>query len=279
MKENVHVFVSLVKDFIRIYGEKKKEKDLLDFSDLEHFALKILLDENGEPTDVAKEYASHFDEIMIDEYQDSNFVQELLLSSISKRSEGTENVFMVGDAKQSIYRFRMARPEIFTDKYDSYSTTGGDRRRVDLFKNFRSRKEVLYSINYIFEHIMKKNLGGIEYNNEAALHPGLEFSAGQDEAYYNTQIMLFDKKQLDKDVMSSHEFEARMIAMKIKNMVLSDNPFMVTDKSSGKLRACRFSDIAILTRSNAALASECVKIFGKNGYSTFCSLKEWIFYN
>lgn len=277
MKENAHVFVSLVKDFIRIYGAKKKEKDLLDFSDLEHFVLKILLDENGEPTDVAKEYASHFDEIMIDEYQDSNFVQELLLSSISKRSDGAENVFMVGDAKQSIYRFRMARPEIFTDKYDSYSTTDGDRRRVDLFKNFRSRKEVLYSINYIFEHIMKKSLGGIEYNNEASLHPGLEFSAGQDEAYYNTQIMLFEKKQLDKDIMSSHEFEARMIAMQIKNMVLSDNPFMVTDKSSGKLRECRFSDIAILTRSNAALASECVKIFKKMDIPLFVPSKNGYF--
>ncbi len=262
MKDNVHMLVTLVKDFIHLYGEKKREKNLLDFNDLEHFALNILVNSEGNPSEIAKEYAAYFDEIMIDEYQDSNYVQEMLLSSISKRSEGKENVFMVGDAKQSIYRFRMARPEIFTNKYDTYSLDNGDKRRVDLYKNFRSRSEVLNSINYIFSHIMKKTLGGIEYDNSAALYAGAKFSLPDKENEYDTEIMLYDKNCLSKeDEISPYEFEARLIALKIKQMVLSENPYMVTDKNSGLLRHCKFRDIAILVRSNTELASACMKVF------------------
>lgn len=278
MRGNVHTLVELVKDFIRLYGEKKKEKDLLDFSDLEHFALKVLVDENGNPTEAAKEYADYFEEIMIDEYQDSNYVQELLLSSISKRSKSEENVFMVGDAKQSIYRFRMARPEIFTDKYDTYSTSEGDKRRVDLFKNFRSRKEVLYSVNYIFSHIMKKTLGGIEYDSAAALYPGAQFPEPDIEGTCNTEIMLYDKASIEEeDNMDAHEFEARMIGLRIRQMVLSEKPYMVADKETKLLRPCRFSDIAILVRSNTALAAACSKVFEKMGIPLHVPSKEGYF--
>ena len=123
--------------YIRV---SKNEKNIVDFSDVEHFALKILLDENAQPTEIAKKYQEKFEEIAIDEYQDSNLVQEYILTSISRGN----NIFMVGDVKQSIYKFRQARPDLFLGKYKAYKTKGNkseqDDLKIQLFKNFRSRK-------------------------------------------------------------------------------------------------------------------------------------------
>ena len=161
--------------------EKKREKNLLDFEDMEHLALQILLkeEENGQmvPSDTALEYREQFVEILIDEYQDSNLVQEFLLQSISGEDDGRFNRFMVGDVKQSIYKFRLARPELFLEKFATYQKEDGSCVRVDLKQNFRSRHEVTDCVNDLFLQLMHRELGGVEYDADAALYPAAR-SAG-----------------------------------------------------------------------------------------------------
>lgn len=154
--------------FKAAFAEKKREKNVLDFSDMEHFALEILMkkeDEDLIPSTAAKELSARYEEVMVDEYQDSNLVQEMITNLVSGWADGRKNIFMVGDVKQSIYRFRLARPELFMEKYHSYSLEDAKEQRVDLYKNFRSRREVLSSVNYIFRQIMGKDLGGITYDD------------------------------------------------------------------------------------------------------------------
>lgn len=142
---------------------------------MEHFALEILVKkEDGEIryTQAADEFSDRFEEILIDEYQDSNLVQETLLQSVSQLRFGRHNLFMVGDVKQSIYRFRLARPELFMEKYETYSLEESVCQRIDLHKNFRSRAGVLKGVNQIFYRIMGKDLGAVEYDADAALYPG-----------------------------------------------------------------------------------------------------------
>ena len=167
----------LTEAFSKRLAQRKAEKNMLDFSDLEHLALQILVErKDGEnhPSAAAREYAEQFEEIMIDEYQDSNLVQELILGSVSGGGCGAHNLFMVGDVKQSIYRFRLARPELFLEKYHAYPQLE-TAQRIDLHKNFRSRHEVLNSVNYIFRQIMTENPGGIVYDEDAALYAGAKF--------------------------------------------------------------------------------------------------------
>ena len=163
-------------EFSDKYQENKKDKNIIDFNDIEHYALKILVkkDEEGKyiPTDIALNYKEKFAEIAIDEYQDSNLVQEYILTTISNGN----NIFMVGDVKQSIYKFRQARPELFLEKYDKYilaqdeESTCSEDTKIQLFKNFRSRKNVLDFTNIIFENIMSKKLGDIDYNEKEYLN-------------------------------------------------------------------------------------------------------------
>jgi ATP-dependent helicase/nuclease subunit A len=174
----MQVLFDLTLDFMREFSKKKEEKNLIDFNDLEHFALKILVKDSA-PTQAALELGEQFEEILIDEYQDSNMVQETILRSISREDMGRPNRFMVGDVKQSIYKFRLAMPEIFMEKYGKYSSadTVQDGRanlyqRIDLDKNFRSRKPVLDYVNKIFEQLMQKSVGGIVYDGAAALKYG-----------------------------------------------------------------------------------------------------------
>lgn len=167
----------LTEAFSKRLAQRKAEKNMLDFSDLEHLALQILVErKDGEnhPSAAAREYAGQFEEIMIDEYQDSNLVQELILGSVSGGGCGAHNLFMVGDVKQSIYRFRLARPELFLEKYHMYPQLE-TAQRIDLHKNFRSRYEVLNSVNYIFRQIMTENPGGIVYDEDVALYAGAKF--------------------------------------------------------------------------------------------------------
>lgn len=167
----------LTEAFSKRLAQRKAEKNMLDFSDLEHLALQILVErKDGEnhPSAAAREYAGQFEEIMIDEYQDSNLVQELILGSVSGGGCGAHNLFMVGDVKQSIYRFRLARPELFLEKYHAYPQLE-TAQRIDLHKNFRSRYEVLNSVNYIFRQIMTENPGGIVYDEDATLYAGAKF--------------------------------------------------------------------------------------------------------
>lgn len=268
-----------------LYKEKldarKRRDNMIDFHDMEHFALHILLtkDENGnvQPTEAAKEYRQYFHEILIDEYQDSNLVQELLLKSISGEEEGRFNRFMVGDVKQSIYKFRLARPELFMEKYNCYSKDDSDSQRIDLHKNFRSRPQVLDSVNALFYRIMGRELGGVEYDEEAALYAGAAFpevrtadEPGADEpeedkpeedeqrcgeekacSPYDTEYIIIGK---DEDSsLSSRQQEAAVIAGKIRELY---RELKVTDKDTGKLRPVKYSDIVILLRTTAGWAEE-----------------------
>ncbi|MER2142137.1 MAG: UvrD-helicase domain-containing protein, partial [Priestia megaterium] len=159
------------------YGERytaaKNEKGLVDFSDLEHYALDILSeqDENGSliPSDIAKEYKARFKEVLVDEYQDTNLLQETILQFVKSGDENKGNMFMVGDVKQSIYRFRLAEPMLFLGKYLAFNDLPIDSGiKIDLNANFRSRKEVLHATNYIFSQIMGEQVGEIEYDEAAS---------------------------------------------------------------------------------------------------------------
>lgn len=178
MYETLSNLKSLTNEFEARFLEKKREKNIIDFHDIEHFALKILIQKNEEgeyvPTEVANKIKEKFSEIAIDEYQDSNLVQEYILNSISNGN----NVFMVGDVKQSIYRFRQARPELFLEKYENYTLENEEEtkgKKIQLFKNFRSRENVLNITNSIFEQIMSKELGDIDYNEEEYLNLGADY--------------------------------------------------------------------------------------------------------
>lgn len=263
----VATLVELVLQFKKALDQAKREENIIDFHDMEHFALKILLNRNPDgtcmATPAALEYRQFFHEILIDEYQDSNLVQELLLAGISGEEDGLFNRFMVGDVKQSIYKFRLARPELFIEKYNCYTKTDSDRQRIDLHKNFRSRPEVIDSVNRIFTRIMGKNLGGVEYDEEAQLYPGAEFPEyGRNE----TETILIGKDPESR--LSVREQEAVAIADKIRELV---RDFQVTDHSTGQLRPVRYSDIVILLRTASGWAEEFKGIFEKKGIPAYIS--------
>ena len=196
--------LDLVEQFDRLYGEKKRDRNVLDFNDLEHMALEILWevsdgeDQSRRPSAVADELSRQYEEILVDEYQDSNSVQEMLVAGISRERFGAPNVFMVGDVKQSIYRFRLARPELFMEKYESYGPAA-PYRKIELHQNFRSRPSVLDSVNQVFFQIMTRALGGIRYTEETALHAGAAFQEipedMEGERPGRTELLLLDVRE------------------------------------------------------------------------------------
>lgn len=243
-----------VKELIRLSLEfydameaVKTRKRVFDFYDIEHFALRILVDEQTlEPTETAREFSKHFEEIMIDEYQDSNQVQEDILTAISREHQGVGNMFMVGDVKQSIYRFRMARPELFMEKYNTYTSDDSAHQRIDLHKNFRSRNEVLDFTNDIFYKIMAADLGNVQYDDDAALYPGASYP----KETMRPELLLVDYKDedLSEIIEDKVQIEALLIANRIRSLMENG---MVTDKKTGQLRAVQYRDIVILSRSVA----------------------------
>lgn len=255
--------VRLTKQFADEFAAAKRRKNLVDFHDVEHFALQILVDEETEKAKkTAEEFRDTFEEIMIDEYQDSNEVQETLLRSISREERGENNIFMVGDVKQSIYRFRLARPELFMKKYDSYSLEESTTQRIDLHKNFRSREEVLTCTNDIFYKIMVRSLGNVEYDAEAALYPGASYPVSAD---FTPEILLADSNDElleDTELTDKKTLEAKIVAEEIKHLMKTQP---VTDKAAGTLRAARYSDIVILLRSLSGWADSLVEVLNGNG--------------
>lgn len=255
--------VRLTKQFADEFAAAKRRKNLVDFHDVEHFALQILVDEETEKAKkTAEEFRDTFEEIMIDEYQDSNEVQETLLRSISREERGENNIFMVGDVKQSIYRFRLARPELFMKKYDSYSLEESTTQRIDLHKNFRSREEVLTCTNDIFYKIMARSLGNVEYDEEAALYPGASYPVSAD---FIPEILLADSNDElleDTELTDKKTLEAKIVAEEIKHLMKTQP---VTDKAAGTLRAARYSDIVILLRSLSGWADSLVEVLNENG--------------
>ncbi|MCM1126317.1 MAG: UvrD-helicase domain-containing protein [Lachnospiraceae bacterium] len=303
--------LSLVLLYKMRLDERKRRDNIIDFHDMEHFALQILLERTQEggfaASQAAREYRQHFKEILIDEYQDSNLVQELILKSISGEEEEQYNRFMVGDVKQSIYRFRLARPELFMEKYGCYSIDDGPCQRVDLHKNFRSRHQVLSSVNAVFSQIMGKGLGGVEYDEEAALYPGAEFPEAGDSGEEAVDAGMQDEGALEKETLDAEfrgagAFEGGLtesaegkgedpyrteylIVGKDESSSLSVREqeaaavaqkirklygtLQVTDRESGKLRPVRYRDMAILLRTTSGWADEFKQILEKEGIPVY----------
>ncbi len=272
MRQPVEVLINLCIDFSSEFAKQKSEKNIVDFNDLEHFALKILVEKKeGEiiPTSAADELCEYYAEIMIDEYQDSNLVQETVLTSICKERFGKPNLFMVGDVKQSIYRFRLARPEIFMEKYDTYDLEDSKHQRIDLHKNFRSRPVVLDSINFIFKQIMTRKLGNILYDGQAALYPGADFGTQTEGVSADTEVILVSVKPSEKnqeeeikhekikgalrDAMeeeyTAKEIEARTIAKRMKELADPVNGLLIFDKKEKNYRRACYGDMVILLRT------------------------------
>ena len=279
---NVEELLLLVLAYKELLDQRKRRDNMIDFHDMEHFALDILLSrqEDGSvlPSTAAREYRAHFKEILIDEYQDSNLVQELLLKSISGEEDENYNRFMVGDVKQSIYKFRLARPELFIEKYIGYTKEASNRQRIDLHRNFRSRPQVIDSVNSVFSRMMRPELGGVDYDEEAALYQGAVFpkseTGTEDSAAdpYRTEYLVIGKDEESR--LTTRGQEAAAIAHKIRELYAS---LKVTDKETGKLRPVRYSDIVILLRTTAGWAEEFKAVLEQEGIPAYVSSRTGYF--
>ncbi len=269
MYEVLKLLQAIILKFNENYKKAKLERNIIDFNDIEHLALKILIkDEDGKyvPSEIAKKYQDKFEEIAIDEYQDSNMVQEYILTSISKGN----NIFMVGDVKQSIYKFRQAMPELFLNKYKTYKLkkekTEADDLKIQLFKNFRSRKNILDTTNIIFQEIMSKDLGDVDYNEDEYLNLGANYEEPQLENIDfagKTEINIINLEDTTKDSQEDEEdngkteriensiLEARYVAQKINELINSN--YYVLDKKEG-YRKVTYKDIVVLLRSTTELS-------------------------
>ena len=270
---------NIILEFGQKFEKRKKDKNIVDFSDVEHFALKILLNEDGTPSEIAKKYQEKYEEIAIDEYQDSNLVQEYILTSISRGN----NIFMVGDVKQSIYKFRQARPDLFLEKYKTYQTKGHngkeDDLKIQLFKNFRSRKEVLDFSNQIFANIMSEELGELNYTEEEYLNLGANYEDTKQDLKAEIDILLTDDAVEEEDYTAEQkasatstfsykgdseyeeesdseeeierveniELEAKFVANRIKQLI--EKNFQVYDAKKQEKRDIKYKDIVVLLRS------------------------------
>ena len=262
-KPFVQELVRLTVAFGQAFEAKKQSQGVIDFGDMEQYALRILRKE-----EIAEEYRNKYEEIMIDEYQDSNLIQETLLTQISRVNRGKYNVFMVGDVKQSIYRFRLSRPELFMEKYETYGIEAdGPKRRIDLHKNFRSRREVLDAVNYLFYQIMTKALGRVEYDEQAALYVGARF---EEKPGFDTEVLLIE----EGDSLESKELEARAVAARIKALKAG---MVIFDKESGTCRSVASRDIVILLRSLKGWTDIFSNVLNVAGIPTFCGQKEGYF--
>ena len=271
----------LTLDFIERFKIKKRERNLLDFNDLEHLCLKILIkyDDEGNisPSSVSEGFREYFDEVLVDEYQDSNNVQEAIIDLVSRKSLENPNVFMVGDVKQSIYRFRQAKPELFLDKYNKYPLEEGSlNRKIQLYKNFRSREEVISGVNYIFKEVMSENVGELEYTDEEALNLGASYKENKEEDVIIAgpielhildkagskdnleedkieEVNLGDEETEEEEDVDAISLEARIVARRIKELLNPDvktgKIFKVLDKETGEYRPLKYKDIVILLRA------------------------------
>ncbi len=293
----------LVMSFEQKYSAKKREKGILDFNDLEHFCLDILTetDRHGNitPSASALSYRERFEEILVDEYQDSNLVQEVIINTIS--GGGTKpGVFVVGDVKQSIYRFRQARPELFMSKYNSYpSETGMPDRKILLYKNFRSREEIINAVNLVFGLIMSKRVGELDYTlgealNPGAVYPGLEEcndgAGGRVELHiidradkgdsYTVDREEYRKDTAQDDPVTAESFEepgavqseALLIANRINGLVnppAGQNGFRVYDRQTGAYRDVEYRDIVVLLRATRNWAQVFMEEFNLAGIPVY----------
>lgn len=296
---SINVLIEVVERFYLEMKRVKREKNIIDFNDMEHLALDILVKkEDGvlHYTDVADRLSEYYHEILIDEYQDSNLLQEQILSSISRgrKNEDENNMFMVGDVKQSIYKFRLARPDLFIGKYNTYTDEDSKNQKIELRMNFRSRDHVLKSINDVFFQVMKAYFGGIEYNEHVMLNTGLKFEepdpqdcdriANSTDIYViqtesdESENSVFHKKadytgndSVDEDAaeQSDRELEASFIADKIHDLTSPEHGMKVFDKKLGEYRLLELRDIVILTRTVSGWADTFVNVLMSKGIPAF----------
>lgn len=302
--EAIEVLLDLAEDFDRRFQEKKRDRNLVDFNDLEHQALKVLIRrEEGRIvyTEAADELSSQFEEVLVDEYQDSNLVQEALLQAVSRERFGQYNVFMVGDVKQSIYKFRLARPELFLEKYNTYEpyeAGEGKTKKIELHQNFRSREQVLSGVNDVFFRIMTENLGNIRYTEDAALHPGAVFqpvpSVQEEEEASDSpafrmsaglpRLLVTDTGQGALDQMeeeaadyTAREIEGKMIAAEIRAMTDPEKGMAVWDKKSGKYRTAQYRDMVILLRSTTGWTETFLSVLLNEGIPAYAESRTGYF--
>ena len=295
VREPIEMLIELTIQFMEQFGTAKREKNILDFTDMEHFALQILMTKEGEEihmSQAARELSAKYDEVLVDEYQDSNFVQELLTTAVSGWINQKKNIFMVGDVKQSIYRFRLARPELFMEKYKSYSTEEAKEQRIDLHKNFRSRAQVLESVNFIFRQIMGEDLGGVAYDKDAALYPGASFPEGESEEFVKTEVLLIEKdgeeladvqesadagaqgSQMELENQNAQELEALAIAQRIQEIVGKEQ---IVDKETREYRPVEYGDIVILLRTAYGWAETFREVLASQGIPVYCTSRTGYF--
>ena len=295
VREPIEMLIELTIQFMEQFGMAKREKNILDFTDMEHFALQILMTKEGEEihmSQAARELSAKYDEVLVDEYQDSNFVQELLTTAVSGWINQKKNIFMVGDVKQSIYRFRLARPELFMEKYKSYSTEEAKEQRIDLHKNFRSRAQVLESVNFIFRQIMGEDLGGVAYDKDAALYPGASFPEGESEEFVKTEVLLIEKdgeeladvqesadagaqgSQMELENQNAQELEALAIAQRIQEIVGKEQ---IVDKETREYRPVEYGDIVILLRTAYGWAETFREVLASQGIPVYCTSRTGYF--
>lgn len=259
----------LVKEFDLLYRNKKNEKSLIDFSDIEHYALTILSHEEA-----ASEYREKFQHIFIDEYQDSNIVQETLIGMIKRAN----NLFMVGDVKQSIYKFRLAEPEIFISKYENFKLEQNQNdKKLDLNRNFRSKGNVIHAVNDIFSRIMRKDVSGLEYDDAAALYQGVSYQGDLD---YPVELHIADDMQVeDGDVedeiaemkkIEVEAFAAARIIKEAKGTPIYDGKMEVT-------RSLTNRDIVILLRGARGTAEIYYEALLKEGIPSFIDTSDGYF--
>ncbi len=264
----MHGLVRLTKKFSARYQEEKEKRHVLDFSDLEHKALEILYTTDADgvrhPSAIADDVAQQYREILVDEYQDSNFVQEELIRALSAARFGRPDVFQVGDVKQSIYSFRQARPDLFLMKYQD-----PDYPKIELSRNFRSRNEVVRAVNRVFHRVMRPMLGGIDYNEKVALHYGYPKAPESEEIdpRYQTELLLLEvSKETSEELfgaqMSKEEAEAHMIAERIQRLHAD---------------GVKYRDMVILLRSPGSWADTLVEILGADGVPAYCTSNEGYF--
>lgn len=296
---NIKKLSELVLEFGDRFSKHKKEKNILDFNDLEHLCLKILIDHDDDnniiPSSVALDFKNYFDEVLVDEYQDSNRVQETIIGLVSRKQSDNPNVFMVGDVKQSIYRFRQAKPELFIEKYNSYKIDEGENRKIQLYKNFRSREEVIDAVNYLFKELMSVTVGELEYTDNEALNLGASYKETTDENSIiggQIEVNIVNKNydnsdeeitEGDDEEIDSVNLEGRIVARKIKELMSTKDGkvFNVLDKETGEYRPVKYKDIVILLRATKnwseilldELGSEGIPVYADTGSGYFESIE------
>lgn len=264
----IEALVKCVKTFDRIYTEEKLSRKMLEFSDCEYLAYKIL----DTCDEVCDELREKYDEIYIDEYQDTNPLQDALFTKMSRKERGEPNIFIVGDVKQSIYRFRHSDPRVFAEKAKSFGKDDSTCKMI-LSKNFRSRREVVDSVNCVFEKIMREGTAQVEYDEEHRLKCGaeyIEYNQNKSELY-----ILKDKYDEDDEdeLLESAQREALVAAQRIKELV--DDGFLVSDGKS--MRPVRYSDIAVLSSKINNKAEAVMKVFSLMGIPVYCETSQNFF--